>query len=61
MDIFTWSIPFVTEKSIKIDIRLLLVTELLYHLLRGDDTDEPDEGFVNSEDIRKFKAITQQK
>lgn len=41
MDIFTWSIPFVSEKS-KTWLNDL-VTEMLYHIISGDDDQDYDE------------------
>jgi len=43
MDIFTWSIPFVSEKGIIYGL-FMLVTEMLYHLLKPDENEsESDE------------------
>ena len=41
MDIFTWSIPFVAEKGIILII--IIVTEMLYHIMRVEDNLSDDE------------------
>ena len=49
MDIFTWSIPFVSEK----------VTEVLFNILSTEGEEESDDEDVTSEDIEKFKHLKQ--
>jgi len=45
MDIFSWSIPFVSEK----------ITEMLFHLMSVPMGDENDsDGEVDDNDIQKF-------
>ena len=47
MDIFTWSVPFVTEK----------ITELLYHLISGPEDEVISDDEVQEEDIQKFNQM----
>jgi serine/threonine-protein phosphatase 2B catalytic subunit len=58
MDIFTWSIPFVAEKST--DPHLNVVTEMLYHIISGDEDQHDDDDEIQQKDIEKFKELTKQ-
>lgn len=48
MDIFTWSIPFVSEK----------ISEMLYHIIKssGDNDSDDDEG-LNESEVNKIKNL----
>lgn len=57
MDIFTWSIPFVTEKSYLFPY-MVIVTEMLYHIIKHDEGETMSDDEIGEDDIKQFKDMT---
>lgn len=51
MDIFTWSIPFVSEK----------ISEMLFVILRQEEEDEGSDGDLDPNEIKTIEGLTKAK
>jgi hypothetical protein len=51
MDIFTWSIPFVSEK----------ISEMLFVILRQEEEDEGSEGDLDPNEMKTIENLTKVK
>jgi len=51
MDIFTWSIPFVSEK----------ISEMLFVILRQEEEDEGSEGDLDPNEMKTIENLTKAK